>query len=68
MISTKNAKYAKRFEKRDCRSCASEYRFFLVHIIPHPLFDFCTILLSFIEVYELFRLNLYAPCEPETIL
>jgi len=66
MITTKNAKYAKRFEIRDCPSLASEYSFFPVHIIPHPsslilhpLLALCTILLLFIEVYELFRLKVF---------
>ncbi len=36
MITTKNAKSAKRFELRDCPSLAHEYGFFPVHIIPHP--------------------------------
>ncbi len=52
MITTKNAKNAKRFEIRDCPSPAYEYGFFPVHIIPHPLLALCTILVFFIEVYE----------------
>ena len=36
MITTKIAKYAKRFEIRDRPSPAYEYGFFPLHIIPHP--------------------------------
>ncbi len=64
MITTKNAIYSKMFEIRDCPSLASEYSFFLVYIIPHPLMALCPILLLFIEVFELFRIKLSCSSPP----